>query len=67
MTGRRIDGVDQPQRQFDILRFFLRGMRRFLHVEIGEDAQQGRADIDAVSAGQVEQAIKWGNTRRTST
>jgi hypothetical protein len=53
-AGRRIDGLDQPQRQFDKLDLFVGGVDRLLYIEIRQHAQQGRADIDAVPACQVE-------------
>ena len=49
-----------PQRQLDILGFFLGAMGRFLHIEVGEDAQQRRADIDAVPACQIDQTVERG-------
>ena len=59
-AGRRIDGVDQPQRELDILGFFVGAVRRLLHIKVGEDAQQRRADIDAVPACQIDQTVEGG-------
>ena len=59
-AGRRVDGVDQPQCQLDILGFFLGAVGRLLHIEVGEDAQQRRADVDAVPACQIDQTVERG-------
>ena len=56
----RVDRVDQPQRQLDILGFFFGAMAGFLDVEISEDAQQSRADFNAIPARQVDQAVQRG-------
>ena len=56
----RVDRVDQPERQLDILGFFFGAVAGLLDVEIGEDAQQSGADFDAVTARQIDQAVRKG-------
>ena len=51
-------GDEQAQRQLDILGFFFGAMAGFLDVEISEDAQQSRADFNAIPACQVDQAVQ---------
>jgi hypothetical protein len=34
-------------------------MDGLLDVKIGDDAQQSRADIDAIPACQIDQAVQW--------
>ncbi len=58
-TGGGIDNVDEPQRQLGIVAFFLRRMRRFLDIEVGEDAKQDWSRIDT---GPVRQSGKTGQT-----
>jgi hypothetical protein len=39
-------------------------MRRFLDVEISQDAQQGRPDVDAIASREAVQPLKLGKYRR---
>ena len=57
-AGRVVDLVDQAGGELDELPCFLDGMRVCLHVKIGEHAQQGRSDIDALAAGERHQSIE---------
>ncbi len=52
--------VDQPGSQLDKLPFFVAAMRTGLNVEIGQNAQQRRADIDALAPGQRHQPVEAG-------
>ena len=54
----RVDRVDQPQRQLDKLGFLFDVMNGLLDVKIREDAQQGRAYVDAIAACQIDQAVQ---------
>jgi len=59
----RIDAVDEPVRQFDVLGLFLGRVERLLYIEVGHDAQQRRADVDAVAACEIQQAVEMGKVR----
>jgi hypothetical protein len=60
----RIDRIDKAQSELDELSFFFRRMRGFLHVELGQYAQQSRLHIEP-ALGKPEQAVHAGNQRRT--
>ena len=57
-----VDRINQTEYQFDILSFLFAAMRRSLHIQIRQDPRQSRAHIDAVPAGQIDQAVD-GNAR----
>jgi hypothetical protein len=46
------------------LPLFIGAVCRLLQIEIGQYAQQGRADIDAVPACQIEQTVEGGIRER---
>ena len=61
---RVVDLVDQAGGQFDKLPRFVVAVRAGLHVEVGQHAQQRRANIDALPARERHQAIETGKQRR---
>ena len=64
-AGRIVDFVDQAGGEFDELPRLFRAVRVGLHIEVGQHAQQGRANIDAFPAGQNHQPVKAGEHRRS--
>ena len=59
---RVVDLVDQAEREFDELAFFIGGMGGRLHIKIGQDAQERRPNVHAVTLGEIEQAAEgWEN------
>ena len=55
-AGCRVDAVEQPQRQFRVVLVLLRRMPKLLHIEVGEDADQGRAHIGAATQPDIGEA-----------
>ena len=55
---RRIDCVDQPGRELDELPLLLQCVQWLLHVEVGQDAQQSGADVDAVAQCEVIKTLE---------
>ena len=54
----RVDSVNEPQRQLDELGFLFGAMDGLLDVEVGDHAEQGRADIHAIPARQIDQTVQ---------
>ena len=61
-AGCVIDLVDQARCQLDELALFVRRMSGGLHIEIGQHAQQGRPDVDALAARERHQPVEPGNS-----
>ena len=57
-AGGVVDLVDQARRQFDELPFLVGGMGAGLDIEVGQHAQQGRPDIDALAARERHQPVE---------
>src|SRR6185312_5394751 len=57
-AGGVVDLVDQAGRQFDEMPFLVGGMRAGLHIKVGQHAQQGRPDIDALAARERHPAVE---------
>ena len=57
-AGGVVDLVDQAGRQFDELPFLVGGMGVGLDIEVGQHAQQGRPDIDALAARERHQPVE---------
>jgi hypothetical protein len=63
-TGRHVGRIDQPQRQLGVVALVVRRMGRLLQIEVGQHAQQGRADVETVPLTMIEQALQAGKCRR---
>ena len=61
---RVVDLIDQAGGEFDKLPRFVLAVHAGLNVEIGQHAQQGGSDIDALAARERHQSIKAGKQRR---
>jgi len=59
-AGGVIDLLDQARGQLDELPFFIRAVRVGLDIEVGQDAQQRRADVNAFAARQRHEPVKTG-------
>ena len=57
-AGGVVDLVDQAGRQFDEMAFLVGGMGAGLDVKVGQHAQQGRPDIDALAARERHQPVE---------
>src|SRR5262249_45407555 len=58
--GLGVDVLDQLQRKVLVLPRFLLGVIAFLQIEIGDDAQERRPDVDAFAVGEFNEAIELG-------
>ena len=63
-AGLQIDRVDQPQRKFGVVTLFLGRVRRLLDIEVGEDAQQSRLNVDTIAPREAVEPLKLGKYRR---
>ena len=63
-AGLQIDRVDQPQRKFGVVTLFLGRVRRLLDIEVGEDAQQSRLNVDTIASREAVEPFKLGKYRR---
>ena len=61
---RVVDLIDQAGGQFDKLPRFVVAVRAGLHVEVGQDPQQGRTNIDALPARERHQPVEAGKRWR---
>jgi hypothetical protein len=58
-----VDGIEQTQRQLGVVAFLFGGMPEFLHVEIGENAQQGWTHIGPAAQAEIGEAVEAGKAR----
>ena len=58
VAGGIVHLVDQAGDQLDELAFLIGRMGARLHIEVGQDAQQGRADVDALATGECHQPVE---------
>jgi hypothetical protein len=58
-----VDGFYEAQGQFGVLTILVPRVCRFLHIEIGEDAQQRWTHVDATARCKIGEAIETGKRR----
>ena len=57
-SGADISRIEETEREFGIVTLLVRGVRRFLHVELCEHAQQRRTHIGATRGCKTGEVIQ---------